>query len=28
VGLGKNIRIWRREPDHTLKLFRSISMYD
>lgn len=28
VGLGKNIRIWRREPDHTLKLFRSIAMYD
>ncbi len=28
VGLGKNIRIWRREPDHSLKLFRSIVMYD
>lgn len=28
VGLGKNIRIWRREPNHALKLFRSISMYD
>lgn len=28
VGLGKNIRIWRREPNHALKLFRSITMYD
>jgi len=28
VGLGKNIRIWRREDDHSLKLFRSIGMYD
>jgi ketosteroid isomerase-like protein len=28
VNMGKNIRIWRREPDHSLKLFRSISMYD
>lgn len=28
VGLGKNIRIWRREPDHSLKLFRSMGMYD
>jgi ketosteroid isomerase-like protein len=28
VGLGKNIRVWRREPDHSLKLFRSIAMYD
>ena len=28
VGLGKNIRIWRRESDHSLKLFRSISAYD
>jgi ketosteroid isomerase-like protein len=28
VGLGKNIRIWRREQNHALKLFRSISMYD
>lgn len=29
VSLGKNIRIWRREADHSLKLFRSIgSMYD
>jgi ketosteroid isomerase-like protein len=28
VSLGKNIRIWRREADHSLKLFRSIGMYD
>jgi len=28
VGTGKNIRIWRRGEDHTLRLFRSISMYD
>lgn len=28
VGMGKNIRIWRRESDHSLKLFRSIAMYD
>jgi ketosteroid isomerase-like protein len=28
VSLGKNIRIWRREPNHALKLFRSIGMYD
>jgi ketosteroid isomerase-like protein len=28
VSLGKNIRIWRREPDHSLKLFRSMGMYD
>lgn len=28
VGMGKNIRIWRREPDHSLKLFRSMGMYD
>ena len=28
VGLGKNIRIWRREADHSLKVFRSIGMYD
>jgi ketosteroid isomerase-like protein len=28
VGLGKNIRIWRREADHSLKLFRAIGMYD
>jgi hypothetical protein len=28
VGLGKNIRIWRREPDHSLKVFRSMGMYD
>jgi len=28
VGMGKNIRIWRREQDHSLKLFRSMAMYD
>ena len=28
VGLGKNIRIWRKEPDCSLKIFRSIAMYD
>lgn len=28
VNMGKNIRIWRREPDHSLKLFRTIGMYD
>jgi ketosteroid isomerase-like protein len=28
ANLGKNLRIWRREPNHALKLFRSISMYD
>lgn len=28
VSLGKNIRIWRRESDHSLKLFRSIGNYD
>jgi ketosteroid isomerase-like protein len=28
VSLGKNIRIWRREADHSLKVFRSIAMYD
>jgi ketosteroid isomerase-like protein len=28
VGTGKNLRIWRRESDHSLKLFRSIGMYD
>lgn len=28
VGLGKNIKIWRREPDHSLKVFRTIAMYD
>src|SRR5688572_26097340 len=28
VGMGKNIRIWRREADHSLKLFRAIGMYD
>jgi len=28
VGLGKNIRIWRRDPNHVLKLFRAIGNYD
>jgi len=28
VSMGKNIRIWRRESDHSLKIFRSIGMYD
>jgi ketosteroid isomerase-like protein len=28
VNTGKNIRIWRREADHSLKMFRSIGMYD
>lgn len=28
VNTGKNIRIWRREPNCSLKIFRSISMYD
>jgi ketosteroid isomerase-like protein len=28
VSMGKNIRIWRRQPNHSLKLFRSIGMYD
>lgn len=28
VSLGKNIRIWKRDPDHSLKLFRSIGTYD
>lgn len=28
VNFGKNIRIWRREPDHSLKVIRSIAMYD
>jgi ketosteroid isomerase-like protein len=28
VGLGKNIRIWRRDSDQSLKLFRSIGTYD
>lgn len=28
VSLGKNIRIWRREADHSLKLFRTIGNYD
>jgi ketosteroid isomerase-like protein len=28
VGLGKNILVWRRESGGTLKIWRSISMYD
>jgi ketosteroid isomerase-like protein len=28
VNTGKNIRLWRREPDHSLKIFRNIGMYD
>jgi ketosteroid isomerase-like protein len=28
VNFGKNIRIWRREPDHSLKVLRAIAMYD
>ena len=28
VSTGKNIRIWRREPDGSLKIFRQIGMYD
>jgi hypothetical protein len=28
VSMGKNIRIWKRQEDHCLKLFRSIAMYD
>lgn len=28
VSLGKNIRVWRRLADHSLKIFRSIGMYD
>jgi len=28
VSTGKNIRIWRREPDGALKIFRQIGMYD
>ncbi|MBA4053924.1 MAG: hypothetical protein C0490_04360 [Marivirga sp.] len=28
VSMGKNIRVWRRGSDHSLKLFRSIGMYD
>jgi len=28
VGLGKDLRIWRRESDGSLKIFRHIGMYD
>ncbi|MBD0255157.1 MAG: nuclear transport factor 2 family protein [Cytophagales bacterium] len=28
VGTGKNLRIWRREKDGSLKLFRQMAMYD
>jgi ketosteroid isomerase-like protein len=28
LSLGKNIRIWRRESNHALKLFRAIGTYD
>ncbi len=28
VGTGKNLRIWRREQDGSLKLFRQMAMYD
>ena len=28
VGTGKNIKIWRRGDDHSLKVFRTIAMYD
>ncbi|HEY9048537.1 MAG TPA: nuclear transport factor 2 family protein [Ohtaekwangia sp.] len=28
VGLGKDLRIWRREPDGSLKIYRHIAMYD
>ncbi len=28
VGTGKDIRIWRREPDGSLKLYRAVGMYD
>jgi len=28
VGVGKDLRIWRREKDGTLKIFRHIGMYD
>lgn len=28
VGTGKNIGIWRREPDCSLKLIRKMGMYD
>jgi ketosteroid isomerase-like protein len=28
VGLGKDLRLWRREADGSLKIFRHIAMYD
>jgi ketosteroid isomerase-like protein len=28
IGLGKDLRIWRREKDGSLKIFRHIGMYD
>jgi ketosteroid isomerase-like protein len=28
VSLGKNIRVWQRQPDHSLKMIRSIGNYD
>jgi len=28
VGTGKNLRIWRREEDGSLKMFRQMAMYD
>jgi ketosteroid isomerase-like protein len=28
VGRGKDLRVWRREPDGSLKIFRHIGMYD
>ncbi|CAA9345322.1 MAG: hypothetical protein AVDCRST_MAG56-8134 [uncultured Cytophagales bacterium] len=28
VGTGKNVRIWRREKDGSLKMFRQMAMYD
>jgi len=28
VSTGKNLRIWRREPDHALKIFLQIGAYD
>jgi hypothetical protein len=28
VGTGKNLRIWRREPNHSLKVVLSIGSYD
>ncbi len=28
VSTGKNVRIWRRAPDHSLKIYRQMAMYD